>query len=462
MQGQRSLHSRQRESRLYRRRRFAIPSVIAGLDWLAMQDTIDPLLPLWNRTAPPLVEHAVIRAERDALLNSSLVDTIVIGAGVTGLSTALHLANSGAQVMVLERDEPGAGTSGRPNGQVIAGLHESPDALIAAYGAEHGERLVEFTGKAPDLVFELIARHGIACDPERSGWVQATRSARQMKSLEKLAGSWATRGAPVRMLDRREIAGLLGTDAYAGGWLDQRNGTIQPLAYTRGLAAAAARAGARIHCGIDVSCVERCDRQWRVATNHGEVRATTLVLATNVFTSELRGVAKHLLGRSYLPAYSVQVASEPLDESQLKTILPGRLSCSDTGHLRLRYFRLDRDNRFVIGGPGWLTPPRSPSALSFRLLEASTRRMFPQLRHIRFEYQWAARDGVTADLVPHLYEPCPGLFSALGYNGRGLAIGTALGGELARRVLGEPAASLSYPKTKPSASPLNLVAAAKF
>src|SRR6185369_13710181 len=111
-------------------------------------------------------------------LDTPTVDTIVIGAGVTGLSTALHLAEQGAQVVVLERDEPGAGTSGRPNGQVIAGLQDSPEALIAAYGSERGERMIEFSGAAPELVFALIARHAIACDAERNGWIQATRSER--------------------------------------------------------------------------------------------------------------------------------------------------------------------------------------------------------------------------------------------------------------------------------------------
>ncbi|HET6602895.1 MAG TPA: FAD-binding oxidoreductase [Xanthomonadaceae bacterium] len=388
--------------------------------------------------------------------------TIVIGAGVTGLSAALHLAERGASVMVLEREGPGLGTSGRANGQIIAGLQQSPDAIVATYGADPGERIVEFSGKAPDLVFDLIARHGIACNAERSGWVQATRWTRGLKALEKLAGSWEQRGAPARMLDRQEIGEVLGTRVYAGGWLDQRNGMIQPLAYARGLADAAARAGAAICCGVDVTDLTRRDQQWILSTNRGELRAETVVLATNVYTSQLQGIAKALLGRTYLSAYSVQLASEPLSESQRKTLLPQRHSCGDTGHLRLRYFRLDGEGRLVIGGPGWITPPRSASAISFCVLEHSARRMFPQLEGTRFQYRWAARDTLTPDLLPHLYEPAPGMFSALGYNGRGLAIGTALGSVLARRVLGEAANALPYPTTDASSVPLNLPAAARF
>jgi len=427
-----------------------------------MQDVSGPLSPLWQHTAPPLAKHTVIRTDADAVTVWPAVDTIVIGAGVTGLSTALHLVEQGAQVWVLERDEPGAGTSGRPNGQIIAGLQESPDAVIAAYGAELGERMIAFSGRAPDLVFDLIARHAIACDAERTGWIQATRSRRQIRKLEKLVEAWGKRGAPVRMLDRQETAGVFGTDAYAAGWLDQRNGTIQPLAYTRGLADAAARAGAKIHCGVDVHDIERSGQQWQINSNRGQFRAATVVLATNVFTSQLHGVAKHFLGRSYLSAHSVQIATAPLDDAQRRSVLPGRQSGSDTGHLHLRYFRLDRDSRFVIGGPGWLTPPHSRSAISFRLLEASMRRMFAPLKKAKIEYAWAARDTLTADLLPHLCEPCPRLFSSLGYNGRGLAIGTALGAELARRVLGAPADALSYPMTAASPLPFNLAAATKF
>jgi glycine/D-amino acid oxidase-like deaminating enzyme len=417
------------------------------------------LTPLWHQTAAPLADDVVrpVAPETEAVC-----DTVVIGAGVTGLSTALHLAERGARVTVLERDGPGLGSTGASNGQIIAGLQKGPDALLAAYGNEQGERLIEFAGNAPDLLFALIARHRIDCDADRSGWVQATRRAGELKALQALAGAWAQRGAPVRMLDRDEIAALLGTRAYAGGWEDRRNGTIQPLAYARGLAAAATRAGAHLHCGIDVIDLKPEAGRWRIATSRGDVVAATVVLATNTYTSQLRGVADALLGRSYLSAYSVQLASAPLSEEQRRSILPQRHACGDTGHLRLRYFRLDRDGRFVIGGPGWLHPPRSPAALSLRVLEASARRMFPALAGTAFTHRWAARDSLTPELLPHLYEPRAGLFAALGYNGRGLAIGTALGSVLARRVLGEPAAALPFPTTTASAVPLNLPAAVAY
>jgi glycine/D-amino acid oxidase-like deaminating enzyme len=420
----------------------------------------DPLCSLWHATARPAAAAAGDAAE--PLAGLAGIDVVVVGAGVTGLSTALHLAERGARVAVLERDAPGSGSTGRSNGQVIAGFQQSPAALLKAYGERLGERLVQFGGAAPDLLFGLVGRHGIQCDAERAGWVQATRWRRGVEAMHAVVAAWQQRGAPVRMLDRGETAALLGTGAYAGGWVDDRNGTIQPLDYARGLAAAAARAGASLRCGTRVRHLQREGGAWRLQTDRGELRAATVVLATNVYTRHLCGSAGAQLGRTYLSAYSVQLASAPLDAQQRRSLLPQRHACGDTEHLRLRYFRLDRQDRFVIGGPGWLRPPRSPAALSFRVLEHSARRMFPALRGIPFEYRWAARDSLTPDLIPHLYEPAPGLFAALGYNGRGLALGTAMGSVLARRVLGEARESLPLPTTPLSHTPFNLAAALRF
>lgn len=419
------------------------------------------LQPLWHRTAPTLKGAPASNDDVGQALGDGVVDVVVVGAGVTGLSTALHLAERGARVVLLERDTPGMGSTGRSNGQVIAGLQQPPRALLDAYGDAVGERLVAFAGAAPDLLFDLVHRCGIACDARRDGWIQATRHARELDALERVARAWADRGAPVRMLDRAETARLLGTRAYAGGWLDARGGTIQPYAYALGLAAAAARAGARIVRGVEVGAIER-HGDWHVATDRGTVRASAVVLATNAETTAIEGAAKQCLGRTFLSAYSVQLATEPLDRAARAEVLPRGHAAADTSHLRLRYFRLDADGRFVIGGPGWLTPPRGERATSFRVLERAMRRMFPALRALRVESRWAARDTLTPDLLPHLYEPCPGLHAALGFNGRGLAIATALGSVLARRVLGEPAESLPFPTTPATATPLGLPAAAKF
>ena len=164
----------------------------------------------------------------------------------------------------------------------------------------------------------------------------------------------------------------------------------------------------------------------------------------------------------YLSASQRAAPARRSNAAQRRSILPERHAGSDNRICACCYFRLDRDDRFVIGGPGWLRPPRSASSLSFRVLEASARRMFPALGAVQFTHHWAARDTLTPDLLPHLYEPCPGLLAALGYNGRGLAIGTAIGSVLARRVLGESAEAMPFPTTTASSLPLNLPAAERL
>src|SRR5262249_37066550 len=149
--------------------------------------------------------------------------------------------------IVLEAEEPGFGASGRNGGQVIPGLKYDPDELVAMFGRDRGERIIDIVGGAADFVFALIERHRIACAPVRKGWIQGAHAESKLALARARVEQWGRRGVQVRLLDRGEIAELTGTECYAGGWLDGRGGTIQPLAYLRGLARAAVKAGVRLH-----------------------------------------------------------------------------------------------------------------------------------------------------------------------------------------------------------------------
>src|SRR5262245_27277257 len=195
---------------------------------------------LWTVTAPAAPPCPPLDGEGRA-------DVCVVGGGFTGLSTALHLAEQGATVAVLEAGEPGFGASGRNGGQVIPGLKLDPDAIEAWLGPEQGAALVRLVGGSADFVFELVRRHQLPCEARQDGWIKAAHTEGALRAAARTVSEWRRRGAPVEELDRAKVAELTGTDGYLGGFVDHRAGVVQPLSFARGLASAALGAGARIH-----------------------------------------------------------------------------------------------------------------------------------------------------------------------------------------------------------------------
>jgi glycine/D-amino acid oxidase-like deaminating enzyme len=396
---------------------------------------------VWTVSAEPLPETRPLEGDRRA-------DVVVVGAGYTGLSAALHLAERGADVVVLDAAEPGWGASGRNGGQIIPGLKHDPDELERQFGHETGGRMWEIAGGAADFAFELIARHKIACHAERCGWIAAAPHAAALESLRSRTEQWQRRGAPVELLDSKRIAELTGTTSYAGGMLDRRAGALQPLAFVRGLARAAQQAGAAIHRGSLVRRLEVAPGGWRAATQAGSVTARSVILATNAYTDDLWPG----LRRTVLPVQSYQVATRPLPEDVRRQVLPGGQVVSDLRRI-LFYFRLDPAGRLLMGGRGPLDDRGDPAL--FARLEAAARRLFPQIGVASWEHRWSGRVALTADHLPHLHEPRPGLLIGLGYNGRGVAMATVMGKLLADRALGASPAEIGWPVTPIEPIPLH-------
>ncbi|WP_025856145.1 FAD-binding oxidoreductase [Pseudomonas sp. CHM02] len=388
---------------------------------------------LWSATAPSVVPTP-------ALGESVKVDVAIVGAGYTGLSTALHLAERGVSVCVLEANEPGWGASGRNGGQVNPTLKYDPEQLVQMYGPERAEPLISTVSNSADLVFRLIEKHGIDCAPVRKGWMQVSYSEKGVAGLHARADQWARRGVPVQRLDAPAVASRMGSDAFAGGWLDGRAGAIQPLAYARGLVAAALAAGVRIHGQSAVTSLQRQGSGWQLQTAGGaQVMADQVVLATNGYSGNLwPGMAQ-----SILAANSFIVATKPLTGRAAESILPGQETVSTAQRLLL-YFRKDSHGRLLMGGRGLFNDPTSPT--DFAHLERSLALLFPQLGPLEFEYRWAGRIAITRDFMPHVHEPAPGLTLALGCNGRGIALCTSLGQQLAGRLC-DGNAEFAYPVT---------------
>ncbi|HVL55185.1 MAG TPA: FAD-binding oxidoreductase [Burkholderiaceae bacterium] len=380
---------------------------------------------LWRATAAPAPDCPALDAAADA-------DVCIVGAGYTGLSCALALAEQRTDVAVVEAGGIGQGASGRNGGQVIPGLKQDPDELLAMFGARTGETMVALSAGAADRVFALIERHRIDCGAHQGGWIQPAHTPAALATIEQRARAWQRRGAPVELLDRALTEAAIGAPFYHGAWIDRRAGVVQPLSYVRGLARAAIAAGARIFVESPALSVMRGgggDGRWLVVTPRGQVAARTVVLATDAYSGELWPT----LRRNYVGLNSVQIATDPLPETLQRTILPCRLPVSETRKL-LYYYRFDPDGRFVMGGRGNVdgTVPEHV----FATLRTVAERLFPPLEGIGWPYRWWGQVGLTRDWLPHLAEPAPGLWTALGYCGRGVAMATTMGQVLANRVLG--------------------------
>jgi glycine/D-amino acid oxidase-like deaminating enzyme len=380
---------------------------------------------------PPSLYAQTARAAVDTppLDGNRRVSVAVIGGGFTGLSAALHLAERGVEVAVLEAHEPGWGASGRNGGQVNPGLKHDPDQVEADFGADLGGRMVALSGEAPNVVFRLIERHQIECDALQSGTLRAAFHARDEAWIRTAAEQCIRRGMPVDLLESDAARQITGTDRYVSAIRDRRGGQVNPLGYARGLAQAAMQAGAAVHGGTPALAVHRNGRAWQVRTPTGTVQADKLILATNGYTDDLWPK----LRRSVVPVFSAIVASEPLPDALAQAIMPTRSVLYEVGRVTV-YFRMDRGNRLLMGGRSHQREISEPSELQYLIDYAE--RLWPSLRGVRWTHAWSGQLAITQDHYPHVHEPDESVLVCLGYNGRGVAMSTAMGPQLARRVIG--------------------------
>ena len=383
-----------------------------------------PLAPsLWAATAAPAPATAPLDTDTQA-------DVIVVGAGYCGLSTALHLAERGVRVVVLEAKEIGFGGSGRNGGQVIPGLKHDPSELLRMFGPEEGQRLVDFAKGTADAVFELIDKHGMDVPRTRQGWIQGAHTPAALQLAERRTRDWQAQGVAARQLGRNETARLLGTDKYFGGWLDPRGGGVQPLSYARELARAAQSGGVAIQTRTPVTQLVHAHGKWQAATARGpRVTAERVVMCTNGYTDGLwPGLRKTIIN-----ANSFQVATEPLPEAIRKTVLPEGHVSSDARNLLL-YYRLDHAGRLLMGGRGTFREPDTGQPGDWSHLEHVVAKLFPQAAGVPIAYRWCGHVAITRDYLPHLHEPAPGLLIDIGCQGRGVGLQTRMGQALAQYV----------------------------
>jgi glycine/D-amino acid oxidase-like deaminating enzyme len=371
-------------------------------------------------------------AEAPPLEGETTADLLVVGGGFTGCAAALRAAELGARVCLIEAGTPGEGGSGRNVGLVNAGLWLPPEGVSAALGAEAGARLTQILGAAPDLVFGLIERHAIACEPVRAGTLHLAHSAAGLRDLRERHRQLAALGAPVTLLGPEETARRTGTSAYRGALHDARAGTVQPLALCLGLARAAAAAGARLHAASPALELRAAGAGvgagWEAVTPMGRVRAGALLLATNAYHSAAAGTP----APQSVPVHYFQLATAPLPEALRAGLLPGGEGCWDTAPV-MSSFRTDAAGRLVLGAIGRLDHAAGGvhRAWARRMLA----RLFPALAGRPLCHAWFGRIAMTGDHVPKILELGPRGLACFGYSGRGIGPGITFGTRAAEALL---------------------------
>ncbi|MGR3584470.1 MAG: NAD(P)/FAD-dependent oxidoreductase [Pseudooceanicola nanhaiensis] len=378
--------------------------------------------------------------DRVALEGETRADVAIVGAGILGLSTALALAEGGTDCVVLEANEPGWGASGRNGGQVNSGLKWSPSQVERDIGSE----AVTFSYDAPSRLKALVARLGLDCDYANGGGYRAATDAEGARDIDTLVAEMERRNIPVRPMDAAGMAEAAGTERYTGGIYDPVAGQVNPLKYVRGLAAAAVAAGARVYSDSPVISAEE-KGGWVLKTLRGTVRAEKVLFATNGYSDGLVPRLK----RSLMPVFSTIAASRPLPEDLRRRILAGREVLYETG-LKTVYYRVDAGGRFLFGGRGPQSPAEGTRAGATLIALAES--LWPELRAVGWEYGWNGRVAITGDHYPHVHEIGETGLACLGFNGRGVALTTALGPRLAARLTGGRAEALPLP-----ASPIRTI-----
>ena len=368
---------------------------------------------LWQATCREQVLTSVHEGDVTA-------DLVVIGGGFTGCSAALKAAELGMNVCLLEADMIGQGGSGRNVGLVNAGLWTPPDQVEELLGRDAGEDLNAALAGGPELVFSLIEKHWINCEPVRNGTLHCANSLSGLKDLQERFRQQEKRGAPVTLLGKGKTAERTGSPRFKGALHDARAGSIQPLAYCIGLARAAQQAGAKIHTNSAVTHINHHNGAWHAHTRRGVVSAKNLLVATNAYHGEAKGISTP----AFIPVHYFQMATIPINDADAASILPGREGCWDTATV-MSSFRRDEAGRLIIGAIGSLH--HSAASIHRGWARRKLAGLFPQLRNIPLEYAWCGRIAMTSDHLPKIVRPGPDAYMIYGYSGRGISPGTVFG-----------------------------------
>ena len=362
------------------------------------------------------------------LLEEKYADVVIVGGGFTGFSAALTIAEERKSVVLLEANTIGFGGAGRNVGLVNKGLWTEPEKVQSILGKSEGEKLNSMLAVAPDLVFDNIKKYHIDCEAIRTGTLHCAHSKSGLADLKERLRQYHAIGIDAELLSKGETKEKIGSSIYCGSLLQHGVGTIQPLAYVRGMARAAISAGACIYQNTNATRIERQGETWCVHTSNGKVNADAVILATNAYHRDLITLGKP----RYTPVHYFQAATDPLSEDVARRILPEKQGCWDTATI-MSSFRKDEAGRLIVGGVGSLE--HSASFVHRKWAKHKICSLFPFLDNVKIQHAWHGRIAYTSDNLPHLVNFGPNAMSIFGYSGRGIGPGTLFGKAIAEFLL---------------------------
>jgi gamma-glutamylputrescine oxidase len=368
--------------------------------------------------------------QRPSLTGTLKVDVCVVGAGIAGCSAALHLAERGYRVALLEAQHVGWGASGRSGGQALAGYASGQAKLVAAVGRDDARKLWDISVAGLDLIRERVERHHIDCDLHWGALHVAVKDRQRGELLSEQHEAESNYDyKKLTFMERSEVESILQTHRYCAGLFDSGSGHLHPLNYTRGLAKAAEAAGVQIFEQSHVLDIKRGDRV-TVVTATGAVRAKFVALCCNAYIGDLNS---HLRAR-IMPVGTYIVATESLSEARMTQLMRKNIAVSDVNFV-LDYFRRSADHRLLFGGRV------SYSGVdAFDTARATRKRMlkvFPQLADVKIEYAWGGFVDITMSRAPDFGRLAPNIYYLQGFSGHGIALTGIAGKIVAEAIAGQ-------------------------